>query len=263
MAHDQRHDNHDQPCSGLTGGYLPFGASATITGSFRYTGGRIDPETAGLYYLRARMYSPAFGRFLQADPIGTQGGLNLYAYVGNDPLNAVHPSGLIMEGAGAGFSLTDANPDPIRPGQQYAQAPLVLCAGGPVGCGIGIGLTAGQLATGAFVGSAVAGGVVGGIILNNQDGSNQTSPAPNITPRPDLPPLSGGRSGQNVSGLTGPPYSAIPATGEGRIYVTDENGNVVADITRGRTKPVVPGQGFGPKREPTPGEIDLLDKLAR
>ncbi len=67
----------------------------------RYTGRRLDPETAGgtaqpsgLYYYRARTYSPAWGRFLQADPIGTRGGINLYAYVGNDPLNATDPSGL-------------------------------------------------------------------------------------------------------------------------------------------------------------------------
>ncbi|CAN7656590.1 RHS repeat-associated core domain-containing protein [Bosea sp. LjRoot9] len=78
------------------GGYLPFGQSAASTGSFRYTGQRIDPET-GLYYYRARMYAPALGRFLQPDPIGTQGGLNLYAYVGNDPLNATDPSGAVVE----------------------------------------------------------------------------------------------------------------------------------------------------------------------
>ena len=38
-------------------GYLPFGQSAASTGTFRYTGQRIDPET-GLYYYRARMYAP-------------------------------------------------------------------------------------------------------------------------------------------------------------------------------------------------------------
>ncbi|MBI3927003.1 MAG: RHS repeat-associated core domain-containing protein [Armatimonadetes bacterium] len=37
---------------------------------------------------------PALGRFLTRDPIGYDGGLNLYAYVGNDPVNWVDPEGL-------------------------------------------------------------------------------------------------------------------------------------------------------------------------
>ena len=55
-------------------GFQPFGESSTTAGSFRFTGARIDPETNGLYDFRARMYSPAFGRFFQADPIGHRGG---------------------------------------------------------------------------------------------------------------------------------------------------------------------------------------------
>jgi RHS repeat-associated protein len=42
-------------------GYLPYGASGSTTGTFRYTGQRIDSETNGLYYYRARMYKPAWG----------------------------------------------------------------------------------------------------------------------------------------------------------------------------------------------------------
>ncbi|MBV8806657.1 MAG: hypothetical protein JO042_16485 [Sinobacteraceae bacterium] len=38
---------------------------------FRYTGRRLDAET-GLYYHRARDYSPTLGRFLQTDPVGTK-----------------------------------------------------------------------------------------------------------------------------------------------------------------------------------------------
>lgn len=59
---------------------------------FRYTGRRYDPET-GLYYYRARYYSPKLGRFLQADAAGTRDDQNLYAYVGGDSVNKIDPSG--------------------------------------------------------------------------------------------------------------------------------------------------------------------------
>jgi RHS repeat-associated protein len=85
-------------------GYLAFGESASTAGTYRYTGRRIDAETNGLYYYRARMYSPVLGRFLQPDPIGTAGGINLYAYVGNDPINFVDPQGLALDAVGNAVS---------------------------------------------------------------------------------------------------------------------------------------------------------------
>lgn len=60
---------------------------------FRYAGA-IMLAQAQLYSMRARVYSPSIGRFLQTDPILTEGGVNLYAYVGNDPVNGVDQSGL-------------------------------------------------------------------------------------------------------------------------------------------------------------------------
>jgi RHS repeat-associated protein len=74
--------------------YLPYGANANAPNTFAYTGQRIDPES-GLYYYRARHYSPLLGRFLQPDPIRYRGGINLYAYVNNDPLNPTDPNGQV------------------------------------------------------------------------------------------------------------------------------------------------------------------------
>jgi RHS repeat-associated protein len=75
--------------------YTPFGKT-TVAGSswerMRYTGREQDPH--GFYYYRGRYYDPVRSRFLSDDPIGFAGGdPNLYAYVGNDPLNFVDPTG--------------------------------------------------------------------------------------------------------------------------------------------------------------------------
>jgi RHS repeat-associated protein len=70
---------------------------ASNSGRFQYTGQAWLPEI-GVYYYRARIYSPTLGRFLQTDPIGFGGGMNLYAYVRADPVNLIDPSGLVDEG---------------------------------------------------------------------------------------------------------------------------------------------------------------------
>jgi RHS repeat-associated protein len=77
--------------------YGPFGEAETTsdpTGQpLRYMGRELDAST-GLYYVRARWYDTALGRFVSEDPIGLAGGMNTYAYVGNDPVNRRDPSGL-------------------------------------------------------------------------------------------------------------------------------------------------------------------------
>ncbi|MEO7177647.1 MAG: RHS repeat-associated core domain-containing protein, partial [Allosphingosinicella sp.] len=75
-------------------GYDEYGIpSSGNVGRFQYTGQTWLPEL-GMYYYKARIYSPALGRFLQPDPIRYSGGMNIYAYVGTDPVNFADPSGL-------------------------------------------------------------------------------------------------------------------------------------------------------------------------
>jgi RHS repeat-associated protein len=77
--------------------YEPFGRTrvegAGSANAFRFTG-REDDGATGLYYYRARYYHPGLARFISEDPIGLRGGVNVYAYAFNSPLNWTDPTGL-------------------------------------------------------------------------------------------------------------------------------------------------------------------------
>jgi len=83
----------------MDGNYNPvapnsWGAPHSLKGNpWLFTGSRLDEET-GLHCDRARYYDPLKGRFLQRDPLGYVAGMNLYAYVSDNPLNLLDPLGL-------------------------------------------------------------------------------------------------------------------------------------------------------------------------
>ncbi len=95
--------------SGTTYTQEPFGKTTktgTSTNTFQYTGR--EQDQTGLFYYRARYYSPILQRFITEDPIEySSGDLNLYAYVINRPTAFVDPSGeaippLMLAGAALG-----------------------------------------------------------------------------------------------------------------------------------------------------------------
>ncbi len=78
--------------------YKPFGEAtitvSTITNNLRFPGQYYDVET-GLNYNYYRDYNPMTGRYIEADPIGLKGGLNLFAYAKGSPIKWVDPRGLL------------------------------------------------------------------------------------------------------------------------------------------------------------------------
>ena len=84
----------------------PFGTTAAVedpdldgvkfTYNLRFPGQYYDKET-NLNYNYFRDYDPSMGRYVESDPIGLDGGINTYAYVGSGPLLLVDPQGLATE----------------------------------------------------------------------------------------------------------------------------------------------------------------------
>jgi RHS repeat-associated protein len=79
--------------------HRPFGGIyslplALLENNLRFPGQYADAET-GEYYNGFRDYQPLAGRYSEPDPLGIPGGLNLYVYVYNDPLNLMDPLGLL------------------------------------------------------------------------------------------------------------------------------------------------------------------------
>ncbi len=78
--------------------YKPFGEATitvnTITNNLRFPGQYYDAET-GLNYNYYRDYNPVIGRYIEADPIGLNGGLNLFSYVDQNPVNWTDQWGLL------------------------------------------------------------------------------------------------------------------------------------------------------------------------
>ena len=92
--------------------YLPLGEAqvqvSAVTNNLRFPGQYFDAET-GLHYNWNRYYDPASGRYISADLIGLNGGLNLYNYIDNNPINLYDIFGLAKVGDVVFFNFKGPN----------------------------------------------------------------------------------------------------------------------------------------------------------
>jgi RHS repeat-associated protein len=112
----------------------------TLYNSYRY-----DGET-GLYLVRNRFFHPTLGIWMSLDPAGYKGGLNLYAYCGNAPINCTDPLGLLTFWGAVGA------------------VSAVVGVVAVVAAAVTVGPVAALAAAGAIVVAAGAGEVASGII---------------------------------------------------------------------------------------------------
>jgi RHS repeat-associated protein len=124
--------------------YDPFGniasQSETVMASqpFKYVGqAGVMSEPNGYYYMKARYYDPAVGRFISEDPIGFAGGdVNVMAYVGNNPVNGIDPSGLCnLSGVAEGVGLVIVGGTIVY--VAVGSAPVTLVVGTTTGAAMG------------------------------------------------------------------------------------------------------------------------------
>jgi hypothetical protein len=158
--------------------------------------------------------------------------------------NPANTSDAVSTGNGQPI-VSDASPDPVEPGSQYAQAAMGLCAAGPVGCAAGAGLTTGQAILGG-----VALGSLGGLILNNQ----KQSP-------PQVPPLpeklignnarrGGSRSNTDMQGVDPTPDELFDRLTGGQSDILPDGTRLGPNGIRSR-----PDTGSGPRIDiPANGE---------
>jgi RHS repeat-associated protein len=134
-------------------------APPSNTSSFKYAGehGYVTDAETGLVLCGSRYYIPGVGRFLNQDPIGQQGGINLYEYCGDNPLNLVDPGGHQGVDLNKVFEQELGTPDSWAAGAKKALQPMTdsynsWWSGLDVGFGfiLGLGPTTNQYGPDSF-----------------------------------------------------------------------------------------------------------------
>jgi len=108
-----------------------IGGTAQRYGYAGAYGYQTDDSADGFPFLHvgARYYDPAAGRFLQRDPIGIEGGANVYVYVRDSPVNTIDPSGLIGFEMGTSWPPDSKKTKEEREGERSVTGPALECGG--------------------------------------------------------------------------------------------------------------------------------------
>ena len=129
------------------------GGIGSFTYNPRFPGQLFDRETNNHYnYLRD--YDPQTGRYMQSDPIGADGGINTYSYVGGNPLMFVDPYGLWKWGDPINQSVVDA----VAGFGDGASLGMTVLVRGMIGANDAV-----DFASGSYIGGLAAGTVVAAI----------------------------------------------------------------------------------------------------
>lgn len=207
----------------------PFGNTTTsggaTTNSFAYTGRELDATE--LYFYRARYYNPLVQRFISEDPSDILGGINLYAYAGDNPIRFRDPLGLnpspgrsgnpwrwvwVPEGNGepGHYVLVRPSEPPPTDAQRIKQlAPLIVQGAGGIGDPETIGLFYVTSATAG--GCAAIGQVCVAIITTGSIIVESLNPNPEIGPPNEH--VDPGEPGEGGSYNEPPPISGPPTSG--------------------------------------------------
>jgi RHS repeat-associated protein len=176
--------------------YAPFGEATlkpdldpVLENHLRFPGQHYDSET-GFHYNGFRDYHPGIGRYLQADPIGLKGGMNVFAYALNNPVNWTDPSGqavplgiaIARVAIGAAAGAAGGWVAGKMQGNTFS-AVVGGIVGGVVGGAVGLVSPQTSNTVGGMIGGAIAGaigGAAGGVIGGAID-INQSEPDASIT----------------------------------------------------------------------------------